>query len=74
MTRVQFDNLKVGDMCKIFRGHDAERLCEVAYIEGDCVLVRSADGRYFKSSANHGRLRLMNWRELTLVDKRTSSK
>ena len=68
MTRVQLNDLKVGDMCTIIRGHDAGRLCEVAYIEGESVLVRSADGRRFSSLTQYGRLRLTSWRELKLEE------
>lgn len=68
MTRDQFSNLKVGDMCEIIRGHDAGRQCQVAYIEGESVLVRSADGRRFDAMTQYGRLRLTSWRELKLTD------
>ena len=67
MTRDQLHNLKVGDMCTIIRGHDAGRLCQVAYIEGESVLVHSADGRRFNSMTQYGRLRLTSWRELKLL-------
>ena len=68
MTKDQFNNLKVGDLCEIIRGHDAGRQCQVAYIEGESVLVRSADGRRFYSMTQYGRLRLTSWRELKLTD------
>lgn len=67
MTKEQLKTLKVGDICEIIRGHDAGRLCQVAYIEGESVLVRSADGRRFNSLTQYGRLRLTSWRELRLV-------
>lgn len=66
MTRDQLNNLKIGDMCIIIRGHDAGRLYQVAYIEGESVLVRSAYGRRFNSMTQYGRLRLTSWRELRL--------
>ena len=35
MTMKELQELKIGDMCIIIRGHDAGRLCQVAYIEGN---------------------------------------
>ena len=67
MTREQLHKLKIGDMCTIIRGHDAGRLCQVAYIEDESVLVRSADGQKFNSLTQYGKLRLTSWKELTVV-------
>lgn len=67
MTRNEFNNLKVGDYCTIMRGHDEGRECQVAYIEGESVLVRSADGHRFNSMQHYAKLRLTNWRELKLL-------
>lgn len=70
MTMKELGELKVGDLCTIIRGHDAGRLCEVAYIEGESVLVRSADGKRFNSLTKYGKLRLTSWRELKIVKKK----
>lgn len=67
MTYNEFNNLKVGDYCTIIRGHDAGRKCQVAYIEGESVLVRSADGHRFDSLTKYSNLRLTSWRELKLL-------
>ena len=64
MTGAQLVNLKVGDTCVIIRGRDAGRECQVAYIEGESVLVRSADGKRFNSMTQYGRLKLTSYREL----------
>ncbi len=66
MKMEELVNLKVGDKCIIIRGHDAGRECEVAFIEGESVLVRSADGRRFDSLAQYARLKLTSYRELKL--------
>lgn len=67
MTMKELQELKVGDMCTIIRGLDAGRLCQVAYIEGESVLVRSADSRRFNSLTQYGRLRLTSYRELEVM-------
>ena len=67
----EFKNLKVGDMCRIIRGHDADRLCQVAYIEGEAVVVRSADGCRFYSMNIYEHLKITSYRELKL-DKQES--
>jgi hypothetical protein len=72
MTRDQFKKLKVGDICVIIKGRDEGRRCQVAYIEGDAVLVRSDDGRRFDSMTKYARLRLTSWRELTPITKEES--
>ena len=64
MTGAQLVNLKVGDVCIILRGRDKGRECQVAYIEGESVLVRSVDGRRFSSLTQYGRLKLTSYREL----------
>jgi hypothetical protein len=72
MTRDQFGMLKIGDLCFVNRGHDAERICRVVYksVEDDVILIRSVDGQKFKSQNNSGRNhRLINWRELSTLEK-----
>lgn len=69
MNRDQFDKLKVGDECIIIKGRDEGRRCQVAYIEGDAVLVRSTDGHRFDSLTKYAKLRLTSWRELTPCNK-----
>ena len=66
MTMKELNNLNVGDKCIINRGHDAGRECEVAFIEGESVLVRYTNGRRFDSLTQYGRLRLTSYRELKL--------
>lgn len=71
MTRNQLGKLKVGDLCIVNRGYDAERLCKVVYKndEDNVILIRSVDGQNFKSQNNCGRNhRLINWRELSVVE------
>lgn len=68
MTGIQFEKLKIGDICEIIRGHDAGRLCQVAYMEGESVVVRSADGKRFDALTQYGRLRLTSWRELKIIE------
>ena len=62
----EFKNVKVGDICRVIRGHDAGRLCQIAYIEGESVVVRSADGERFYSMNQYERLKLTSYRELKL--------
>ena len=69
MTGKQFANLEVGDMCMVIRGHDAGRYCQVAYIEGESVVVRSLDGKRFWSMNQYDRLKLTSYRELRLLGK-----
>ena len=70
MKYTEYEGLKVGTYCMISRGYDAGRLCVVLYIKDESILVCTADGSSFKSKARyglHGRLRIMNYRELTLI-------
>ncbi len=70
MTMEQFRKLKVGDMVTIQRGKEAGRLCQVAYIEENSVVVRSADGLQLcpqGSGSIFSKLRLTSWRELAPV-------
>lgn len=67
MTMKELKSLKIGDICEIIRGRDAKRICEIAFIEGESVLVRSADGRRFDSMEQYSRLKLTSYRELKLI-------
>lgn len=65
----ELNNLNVGDKRIVIRGHDAGRECEVAFIEGESALVRSAYGRRFNSLgqyARYARLKPTSYRELKL--------
>lgn len=62
MKKAQFDELEVGDVVYILRGYDKGRLCEILYIEGDRMLLRTLDKKPFKSTISHGNLRITNWR------------
>lgn len=50
MTINDLNNLKVGDMC-IFTRHNKGRICEVVFIEGEYICVRSVDGKPFKNTS-----------------------
>ena len=44
MKRIEFENLKVGDLCKLKGKHDKGRVVIVKYIEDDYVVIKPADG------------------------------
>jgi hypothetical protein len=66
MTNEQFKNLKVGDMCVVSRGRDADRLVQVAFIEKEGIVIRSADGKRFHAIGCYGPLRLTGSGELKI--------
>ena len=76
MTKDQLSKLKVGDLGMINRALDKGRLCEVVYInfEDDIILIRSIDGQVFNSIHNGNRNhRLINWRELIILENKEES-
>lgn len=64
MTRKEFENLKIGDICVMKIGDDKGKKCEVVYIEDDIdgcdsILVRVMDQEF--TSRNNGN----RWLKLT---------
>lgn len=65
MTRIEFQNLAVGDICVFKSGYDKGKKCEVVYIEDnvdgcDSILVRFVDQEFDARSTNGNR-----WLKLT---------
>lgn len=65
MTRREFQELLIGDICVIKMGYDKGKLCEVVYIEDsidgcDSILVKSVDQEFDSRSTNGNR-----WLKLT---------
>lgn len=73
MTRIQFQNLKIGDICVFKRGHDQGKKCEVVYIEDwiigcDAILVKAIDCEFAQTAGHTNRwLRLTGSHELDLA-------
>ena len=72
MTRIQYENLKVGDMCVINKGHDEGKKVEVVYIEDkidecESILVRAVNCELSQITHNNKWLRLTDWRQLNIV-------
>lgn len=44
MKQMEFDNLKIGDLCKLKGKHDKGRVVIVRYIEDEYVVVKPVDG------------------------------
>ena len=70
MTWKEFKGLEVDDICIIIRGHDRNRLCQVAFIEGEAVLIRSVNGKRFYTMEQYSTLKLTSYRELKFYRKK----
>lgn len=72
MTRIEFQNLKIGDICVIKRGYDQGKKCKVVYIEDeidgcDSILVKAIDCEFSQTATHTNRwLRLTNSHELDI--------
>jgi hypothetical protein len=40
MTREEFKNLKVNDLCIVRRGHDAGIICKVMFIDEESIVIK----------------------------------
>jgi ribosomal protein L24 len=72
MTRIEFQNLKVGDMCVIKRGHDQGKKCRVVYIEDeidgcDTIVVKAVDCEFSQKTHSNRYHRLLNSHELDVI-------
>lgn len=65
MTRLELENLKVGDICVFKRGHDAGKQCIVLYKKYESILVE-AYGCEFKAIDANKKLRLTGFHELDI--------
>ncbi len=73
MKRIEFQNLKVGDICVIKRGYDRGKKCKVVYIEDeidgyDAILVKCIDGIFSQKTHSNQYLRLTNSHELDIAN------
>lgn len=73
MNRIEFQNLKVGDICVIKRGHDQGKKCKVVYIEDeingcDSILVKAIDGEFSQMTHSNRWLRLTNSHSLDIAN------
>ena len=75
MKRNEFENLKIGDIVVIKRGHDQGKKCKVIYIEReidgcDSILLKAIDCEFKCSSWHSNRyLRLTGSHELDIYQK-----
>lgn len=72
MKRIEFQNLKVGDICVIKRGHDQGKRCKVVYIEDeidgcDTILVKCIDDTFSQMTHSNRHLRLTSSHELDIA-------
>ena len=68
MTRLEFRNLKEGDICIIKRGRDEGRHVIVRYIEGEQIVIRAVDGKpLLKAGFQESPLRLTGFHELDIA-------
>lgn len=68
MTKLELENLRVGDICVFKRGHDAGKKCIVLYKKYNSILVE-AWGDEFKAIDTNKKLRLTGFRELDIYYK-----
>lgn len=69
MTRQEWNDLKIGDICKLMRGKSEGQLGKVVYISGDAACLESLDGENFSTCRNtHQTLTLQNWRNISLLE------
>lgn len=80
MTRMQLQDLKVGDICIFKSGYDKGTKCEVVYIEDnidgcDSILVRALSGQEFDIRARNGNrwLKLISAKCLDVTEQKTES-
>lgn len=72
MKRIEFQNLKVGDICVIKRGYDQGKRCKVVYIEDeidgcDTILVKCIDDTFSQKTHSNRYLRLTSSHELDIA-------
>ena len=73
MKRTEFQNLKIGDICVIKRGHDQGKKCKVVYIEDEndecgSILVKAIDGEFSTMTHSNRWLRLTDWHALDIAN------
>lgn len=64
MKKVDYENLKIGDICMIKRGHDKGKKCEVLWKENETVLLRCLDETFKTITHTNKNFRLTNVREI----------
>lgn len=72
MKRIEFQNLKVGDICVVKRGHDQGKRCRVVYVEHeidgcDSILVKAIDCEFSTETHTNRWLRLTGSHELDIA-------
>ena len=67
MKKQQFEQLKVGDICVVKKGHDEGRKCRVLLIDGSSIVIKSLDGEYFRACDVRRNLRITDWRQVDIA-------
>lgn len=69
MKRTEFDNLKVGDICKLGGKHDKGRVVTVQYIEEEYIVVKPVDGGVLHDVQGYlgPKLKLTTFRNLDII-------
>ena len=64
MKREEFNNLKIGDICVIKRGHDKDNKCMVMFKEDETILIKTLEGSLSAITHSNRKFRLTNMREI----------
>lgn len=70
MKREEFNNLKIGDICVIKRGHDKGNKCMVMFKEDETILIKTLEGPLSVITHSNRKFRLTNMREIDTYSKK----
>lgn len=73
MKREEFNNLKIGDICVVKRGHDRGKKVIVRYIEDEQIVIKDLDNKPLRNVNGYTVLRLTGWRELDIINETEES-
>ncbi len=67
MTRQEWNELKIGDICELTRGEATGRRGRVVYISEDTACLESLNGERFIHQQTSRTLTLQNWRNIIII-------
>jgi hypothetical protein len=67
MTRQEWSELKIGDICVLVVGDSKGMQGRVVYISGDTACLEALGNEYFTQGCTHRTLTLQNWRNIRIV-------
>lgn len=67
MTRQEWNELKIGDICELIRGDAKGQRGKVVYISEDTACLESLNGEHFTHQQTNRTLTLQNWRNINVI-------